>query len=77
MEKTVNALVEQLKKVNEENEKLKFRLSNVMLSLPSEEDIFQWAVKKSESFERNLLARQCFIEGAEYMRKCVEQGNGT
>lgn len=29
MEKTVNALVEQLKKVNEENEKLKFRLSNV------------------------------------------------
>ena len=29
MEKTVNALVEQLNKVNEENEKLKFRLSNV------------------------------------------------
>lgn len=44
-------------------------------SLPSEEDIFQWAVKKSELFERNLLARQCFIEGAEYMRKCVERGN--
>ena len=44
-------------------------------SLPSEEDIFQWAVKKSKSFERNLLARQCFIEGAEYMRKCVERGN--
>lgn len=49
----------------------------VMLSLPSEEDVFQWAVKKSESFEHNLLARQCFIEGAEYMRKCVEQGNGA
>lgn len=49
----------------------------VMPSLPSEEDIFQWAVKKSESFERNLLARQCFIEGAEYMRKCVERGNGA
>lgn len=47
----------------------------VMLSLPSEEDVFQWAVKKSESFEHNLLARQCFIEGAEYMRKCVERGN--
>lgn len=29
MEKTIDALVEQLKKVNEENEKLKFRLSNV------------------------------------------------
>lgn len=29
MQKTIDVLVEQLKKVNEENEKLKFRLSNV------------------------------------------------
>lgn len=29
MQETVNALIEQLKKVNEDNEKLKFRLSNI------------------------------------------------
>jgi len=32
MEKTVDALIEQLKKINEENEKLKFHLSNVSKS---------------------------------------------
>lgn len=77
MDEGINSMVDTIHELEAENEKLKFRLSNVMLSLPSEEDIFQWAVKKSESFERNLLARQCFIEGAEYMRKCVERGNGA
>ncbi len=37
MQETIDALIEQLKKVNKENEKLKFRLFNVMLSLPSDE----------------------------------------
>ena len=47
MEKTVDVLIEQLKKVNEENEKLKFRLSNVSGSLLLH-DLFQVAAIENE-----------------------------
>ena len=47
MNKTVNVLIEQLKKVNEENENLKFRLSSVSGSLLLH-DLFQVAAIENE-----------------------------
>lgn len=36
------------------------------LVLPTEEELYQWAIKKAQGFERETLARQCFFEGAKY-----------
>lgn len=47
MDETVNVLIEQLKKVNEENENLKFRLSSVSGSLLLH-DLFQVAAIENE-----------------------------
>ena len=59
----------------------KFRLGAVMPSLPSEEEVYQWAIKKAEGFERETLARQCFFEGAMWMRMVasleMSKGNGA
>ena len=37
MDEGINSMVETIRQLEAENEKLKFRLSNVMLSLPSDE----------------------------------------
>ena len=37
-----------------------------VLVLPTEEELYQWAIKKAHGFERETLARQCFFEGAKY-----------
>ncbi len=38
-------------------------------SLPSDEEIYQWALNKAKGFEREQLARQCFFEGAIWMKR--------
>jgi len=76
MEETVNVLIEQLKKVNAENEKLKFRLSNVMLSLPSDE-----IAQKANEWYKDIDEYNAFIKGATWtgMRLIdeFERGNGA
>lgn len=76
MEETINVLIEQLKKVNAENEKLKFRLSNVMLSLPSDE-----IAQKANEWYKDIDEYNAFIKGAAWtgirLIDEFERGNGA
>jgi hypothetical protein len=79
MDEGINGMVDTIKELEAENEKLKFRLSNVMLSLLSDEEI------KTKSFEiypnnkdlnRNS-ARNGWVRGMTEMRDAIKRGNGA
>jgi len=62
MEETINVLIEQLKKVNAENEKLKFRLSNVSGELV---DFLTWYIHESE-FSKDTYSIKLIVD--EYLK---------
>jgi arylsulfatase A-like enzyme len=73
MQKTIDALIEQLKKVNEENEKLKFRLSNIMRSLPSDEDIAKWVKEHGYYGHCTSEWHEGLEEGAKWMKEEIRK----
>jgi hypothetical protein len=78
MNETVNVLIEQLKKVNAENENLKFRLSSVSDSLHYDEKLLidLW-YKRNPCHEHNLNSgedmfwRTAFMVFEDYVREVL------
>lgn len=62
----------QAERINQPSNEVQTDLRRIADSLdrkpPSDEEIFTWAKEKSREFHKELLARQCFIEGARWMR---------
>jgi len=63
MDEGINSMVETIRQLEAENEKLKFRLSNVMLSLPSDEI----ADKAADWYRTDSGEYDAFKKGAAWM----------
>lgn len=78
MDEGINSMIETIHQLEVENEKLKFRLSNVMLSLPDDEDIQKKAHEwlKANYGKYKPSEWRAFIEAATWMRE-LSKGNGA
>ena len=76
MDEGINSMVETIHQLEAENEKLKFRLSNVMLSLPSDE-----IADKANEWYKDIDEYNAFIKGAAWMSVRLidefKRGNGA
>jgi len=76
MDEGINSIVETIHQLEAENEKLKFRLSNVMLSLPSDE-----IADKANEWYKDIDEYNAFIKGAAWMSARLidesKRGNGA